>query len=67
MLFNPGFRDGCMILLSYLRARLFPEKNKHNFEQWVTPFPSRLNQSASRTARRTSSVVSPKTRCDANE
>jgi protoporphyrinogen oxidase len=36
MLFNLGFWNGCLILLSYLRARAFPEKSEHNFEQWVT-------------------------------
>jgi protoporphyrinogen oxidase len=36
MLFNLGWWNGCLILLSYLRARLFPEKREHTFEQWVT-------------------------------
>jgi protoporphyrinogen oxidase len=36
MLFNLGFWNGCLILLSYLRAQLFPEKSEQNFEQWVT-------------------------------
>jgi protoporphyrinogen oxidase len=36
MLFNLGFWNGCLILLSYLRAQLLPEKNEQNFEQWVT-------------------------------
>jgi protoporphyrinogen oxidase len=36
MLLNLGFREGCMILLSYFRTRLRPEKNEQNFEQWVT-------------------------------
>jgi len=36
MLFNLGLGNGCLILLSYLRAQLFPLKHEHNFEQWVT-------------------------------
>lgn len=36
MLFNLGFWNGCLILLSYLRAQMFPEKSEQNFEQWVT-------------------------------
>jgi protoporphyrinogen oxidase len=36
MLFNLGWWDGCLILLSYLRAQLFPEKSERTFEQWVT-------------------------------
>lgn len=36
MLFSLGLWDGCLILLSYLRAQLFPEKSEQNFEQWVT-------------------------------
>jgi protoporphyrinogen oxidase len=36
MLFNLGLWNGCRIILSYLRARLFPEKNERTFEQWVT-------------------------------
>ncbi|HUQ33134.1 MAG TPA: NAD(P)/FAD-dependent oxidoreductase [Pyrinomonadaceae bacterium] len=36
MLFNLGWWNGCLILFSYLRARIFPEKNERTFEQWVT-------------------------------
>ncbi|HEY0407793.1 MAG TPA: NAD(P)/FAD-dependent oxidoreductase [Pyrinomonadaceae bacterium] len=36
MLFNLGLWNGCLILLSYLRAQLRPEKSEQNFEQWVT-------------------------------
>jgi protoporphyrinogen oxidase len=36
MLFNLGWWNGCLILLSYLRARLFPEESEQTFEQWVT-------------------------------
>jgi protoporphyrinogen oxidase len=36
MLFNLGLWNGCRILLSYLRARLFPSKSEQNFEEWVT-------------------------------
>lgn len=36
MLFNLGVLNGCLILLSYLRAQIFPEKNEQNFAQWVT-------------------------------
>lgn len=36
MLFNLGLWNGCRILMSYLRARAFPSKSEHSFEQWVT-------------------------------
>jgi protoporphyrinogen oxidase len=36
MLFNLGVWNGCLILLSYLRARLFPLESEETFEQWVT-------------------------------
>ncbi|HMF54803.1 MAG TPA: NAD(P)/FAD-dependent oxidoreductase [Pyrinomonadaceae bacterium] len=36
MLFNLGLWNGCLILLSYLRARAFPLKSEQTFEQWVT-------------------------------
>jgi protoporphyrinogen oxidase len=31
-----GIWNGLLVLLSYLRAQLFPEKNVATFEQWVT-------------------------------
>ena len=36
MLFKMGVTEGCLILLSYLRAVLFPSKSEQTFEQWVT-------------------------------
>lgn len=36
MLFKLGLLEGSLILFSYLRARLAPEKNEQTFEQWVT-------------------------------
>jgi protoporphyrinogen oxidase len=36
LLFNLGLWNGCLILLSYLRAQMRPEKREQNFEQWVT-------------------------------
>lgn len=36
MLFNLGLLNGCLILFSYLRARVFPLKSEQTFEQWVT-------------------------------
>jgi protoporphyrinogen oxidase len=36
MLFNLGWWNGCLIFLSYLRARLFPEESERTFEQWIT-------------------------------
>lgn len=36
MLFNLGLWNGCLILLSYLRARAFPTESEQTFEQWVT-------------------------------
>lgn len=36
MLFNLGLWNGCLILLSYLRARAFPSQSEQTFEQWVT-------------------------------
>ena len=36
MILGLGLLDGFAIFASYLRARLFPEKNEENFEQWVT-------------------------------
>src|ERR1700755_1554008 len=36
MLFSLGPVEGCLILLSYLRARLRPSKDERTFEQWVT-------------------------------
>jgi protoporphyrinogen oxidase len=36
MLFNLGVWNGCLIFLSYLRARVFPERSERTFEQWVT-------------------------------
>jgi protoporphyrinogen oxidase len=35
-LFHIGIRNGALVLLSYLRARAFPEKRVETFEQWVT-------------------------------
>lgn len=36
MILGLGFFDSCAILFSYLRARIVPEKQEENFEQWVT-------------------------------
>jgi protoporphyrinogen oxidase len=36
MLFHLGPFEGCLILLSYLRARLRPSKQERTFEEWVT-------------------------------
>jgi protoporphyrinogen oxidase len=36
LLRNLGLWNGCLILLSYLRARLRPERSEQNFEDWVT-------------------------------
>jgi protoporphyrinogen oxidase len=36
MLFNLGLWNGCLILLSYLRARARPSPSEQTFEQWVT-------------------------------
>ena len=36
MLFRLGLVEGCLILLSYLRARLRPSKDERTFEEWVT-------------------------------
>jgi protoporphyrinogen oxidase len=36
MLFSLGPVEGFLILLSYLRARLFPLKGERTFEEWVT-------------------------------
>jgi protoporphyrinogen oxidase len=36
MLLNLGLWNGCLILLSYLRARAFPLRSEQTFEQWVT-------------------------------
>lgn len=36
MLFKLGLWQACLILLSYLRARLFPSKSEQTFEQWIT-------------------------------
>jgi protoporphyrinogen oxidase len=36
MLFSLGLFEGLLILLSYVRARLFPSKDERTFEQWVT-------------------------------
>lgn len=45
MLFKLGLWEGALILLSYLRARLAPEKTEQTFEQWVTNrFGKRLYQ-----------------------
>jgi protoporphyrinogen oxidase len=44
-LFHIGIRNGLLVLLSYLRARAFPEKRVKTFEQWVTNrFGSRFYQ-----------------------
>ena len=36
MIFNLGLWDATLILASYLRARLSPERGEETFEQWVT-------------------------------
>jgi protoporphyrinogen oxidase len=36
LFFNLGLWNGCLILLSYLRARMFPLKTEQTFEQWIT-------------------------------
>ncbi|HVF41724.1 MAG TPA: NAD(P)/FAD-dependent oxidoreductase [Pyrinomonadaceae bacterium] len=36
MLFSLGPVEGLLILLSYLRARLFPSESERTFEEWVT-------------------------------
>jgi protoporphyrinogen oxidase len=36
MLFKLGLWEGCRILLSYFRARLWPHAHERTFEQWVT-------------------------------
>lgn len=36
MLFHLGPFEGCLIFLSYLRARLRPSKQERTFEEWVT-------------------------------
>ncbi|HVF49489.1 MAG TPA: NAD(P)/FAD-dependent oxidoreductase [Pyrinomonadaceae bacterium] len=36
MLFKLGLWQGCLILLSYLRARAFPEPDERTFEHWIT-------------------------------
>jgi protoporphyrinogen oxidase len=36
MLFKLGIVEGALILLSYLHARIAPEKTEQTFEQWVT-------------------------------
>ncbi|MDT7781469.1 MAG: hypothetical protein QOC99_3981 [Acidobacteriota bacterium] len=36
MLLNLGLWNGCLILLSYLRARARPLRSEQTFEQWVT-------------------------------
>jgi protoporphyrinogen oxidase len=35
-LYGLGVAESCMILLSYIRWRLFPYSSEHNFAQWVT-------------------------------
>jgi protoporphyrinogen oxidase len=35
-LFHIGIVNGLLILISYLRAQIFPEKHVRTFEQWVT-------------------------------
>ncbi|HEV2914801.1 MAG TPA: NAD(P)/FAD-dependent oxidoreductase [Pyrinomonadaceae bacterium] len=45
ILFNIGIGNGLLILLSYLRAQVFPEKQEKTFEQWVrNRFGSRFYQ-----------------------
>ncbi|HYY57388.1 MAG TPA: NAD(P)/FAD-dependent oxidoreductase [Pyrinomonadaceae bacterium] len=45
ILFNIGIGNGLLILLSYLRAQVFPEKQERTFEQWVrNRFGSRFYQ-----------------------
>ena len=40
-----GFRESCLCMLSYLKARLMPIKKPANFEEWVTnQFGKRLFQ-----------------------
>lgn len=36
LLFNLGWWNGCLIILSYLQARMFPSKSELTFEEWVT-------------------------------
>jgi len=35
-LFNLGLWNSCLILISYLRSQLFPERREETFEQWVS-------------------------------
>jgi protoporphyrinogen oxidase len=36
LLYNLGVVNSCLILLSYLRARVFPLQREQTFEEWVT-------------------------------